>query len=272
MKKGLILGLMLLAMAFVFAVGLVSAADTTITVQTYAKHSAVINVVDPVSYDALRTYEENADDSGKISVVFSSGNREINISVIIRNGDGKIVRNQKFGVYTTGSAISLDLRPDPNAPKPVVVPVVEPEPAPVVNVTNSTTNSTNVTTASVVADEQKSSFSFPKFNMKYIYYTIGVIVIIAIIILLIKFLPKLLVKFRFPSAPSGPVIGKSTAEKYYFNTKTTDSALAEAERKIREAQSEIDRIRSKKQRFTDAEKKFQEAKKELDKVKREDEL
>jgi len=43
--------------------------------------------------------------------------------------------------------------------------------------------------------------------------------------------------------------------------------LADAERKIKEAQMEIDRIRNKKRIVSEAERKFQEAKRELDRVK-----
>jgi hypothetical protein len=188
--------------------------------------------------------------------------------VIIRNNLGKIVRNQKFTGYTTGSPLSFDMKPDPNAPKPApVVPVV-----PVVNIT-PVVNATPV--VPVVNNSAKNSSLFwkiPSINIsnlwkdygKYVYYFIYAVLAIVVIFLLIKFMPKII--SRMPKMPSGPVVGKSTAEGYRYNTKT-EKQLADAERKIREAQAEIDRIRNKKKMVSEAERKFEEAKRELERLK-----
>ena len=254
------IGFAFLALMFViFAVSLVSAVDTQITVYTYVGHSALINVLDPGSGDALQTFQPNATDSGEIVVTFGSGTRTIDVSIIIRDRDGHITRKHTYTGYTTGSPLSFDLKTDPDTPAPTpVVPVVNVTPVvPVVNASAKDTNS--------------SSWKMPSFSVKwdakywtYIYYIIGVIVAIGVIWLLIKFMPKII--SSMPRTPAGPVVGKSTADSYRYNTKT-DKQLADAERKIKEAQMEIDRIRNKKRIVSEAERKFQEAKRELDRVK-----
>jgi len=265
-------GFVFLALLFVIvALQMVSAVETTITVYTFAGHTALINILDPSSGDALQTFQTNATDDGTISVTWSSGTRTVDIVVIIRNSAGKIARNQKFTGYTTGSPLSFDLRPDPNAVVAPIIPVVNVTPvAPVVNLTNATSvdisDVVNTTTNSSSSSWKMPSLSI-KWNAKYtqyVYYLIYAVIAVVVIWLLIKFMPRII--SSIPKTPSGPVTGKSTAENYRYNTKT-DRQLAEAERKIKEAQSEIDRIRNKKRIVSEAERKFQEAKRELERVK-----
>ena len=237
-------GFAFLALMFViFAVSLVSAVDTEITVYTYVGHSALINILDPSSGDALQTFQPNATETGQIVVVFGSGTRTIDVSIIIRDRDGHITRKHTYTGFTTGSPLSFDLKIDPDAPAPApVVPVVNVTPVvPVVNVTpvvvaNASAKATN-----------SSSWKMPSFSVKwdakywtYIYYTLGVIVAIVVMWLLIKFMPKII--SSMPRTPVGPVVGKSTAESYRYNTKT-DKQLADAERKFQEAKRELDRVK-----------------------------
>jgi len=263
-------GFVFLALMFVIvAMQSVSAVETQITIYTYIGHSAMVNILDPSSGDALQSFQTNKTDSGNIVVTYSSGTRTVDIAIIIRNNEGKIARNQKFTGYTTGSPLSFDLRPDPNAVAPTpVVPVVNVTPVvPVVNITNVTSASNlnlSKTNSSSSWKMPSLSFKWDAKYTKYIYYTLGGIVLIVVIFFLVKFMPKII--SSMPRVPAGPVVGKSTAESYRYNTKT-DKQLADAERKIREAQADIDKIRNKKRIVSEAERKFQEAKRELDRVK-----
>lgn len=268
------IGLFAVVLFALVVLPLVSADDTVINVQTFAGHTGVINVLDTTTLDALRTFEANATEAGMMSVTFSSGSRQINISILIRSQEGKIVRKMEYGPYATGSPLSFDLRTDPNAPKPAPVvtpPVVVTPPAPVVqNVTNKT--SVSKITGSATNNSSSFSFKLPSWNAdytKYAYYALYGIVAIVVIWLLIKFAPGIFSKMRGIRAPAGPVIaGKSTADNYRYNTKM-NKELEDAERKIKEAQAEIARIRNRGSRVSEAEKKFEEAKRELERARRE---
>ena len=96
----------------IVAINLASADETRITVKalTQYNYSITLNVLDPATMDALTggSFENSTESNGQVTFVFSSATRTIALGIIARQ-NGKIVFNKKYGNYSTGSTITIDL-------------------------------------------------------------------------------------------------------------------------------------------------------------------
>lgn len=264
---------------------LVLASDTGITVKTYSNHSVTLNVLNTDDGSLYQSFENNTDEAGLMTVTFSGSVNKITFSVIVRNG-GSIVKMKKFGNYSAGSPILLDINAEEPA-APVVVAAnqanqsnqtsanqtIQTITGNVANTNISSNESANITSKSNNITEQKSGETGEKFKVpSWAYYIVlGIIGLVALVFIgkgligtarengwsfskLTSFMPR--------SSPKLLSAGAST------KLNKIDREILSAEKKIMDAQSEIERIKNRKQRVVDAERRFEEAKKELDKIKR----
>lgn len=255
------------ALAFILLMPM-AFADTPITVKSYPDREINLNVLNPDTGDALASFVNMTDSAGEYKVVYTGSGSKIAFSVISRN-NGKIETDKKFGNYSTGNPITLDLLVSQTG-----IPVSSSNSSSIQNSSNSSAqvqqnNTTGSGSTSAVInsnsssdskeDKEKSprkSFSFDfKPILSKIYYAVAVIAVLVLVYFAVKILKQK--GFFSPGAE-----GKSW--KGY--DPRIEKELAEAQRKIREAQEEIERIKNRKSRVIEAQKRFEEAKKELEKL------
>ena len=267
MGKKLLLIVLLLAI-----LPLVSAYETIITAQADSSiYEMTINVLDPSSLNAIKTYINDTDTSGKLTITHSSSYDKLAFSVIQRK-NGKIVQIKKFGNYTASDLIFLDLRTSTSATtNPTNNLTTSSNITTSTNTTSISTTQTNNTTQNQITgntiSNQTGNTSPTSFVSKItrnlvpvLYYIgiglaiiIGIAIVIGVVLYLVKYIKN-----------KKPPIVKDSKQPI----SVSDKELANAERKIKELQVEIDRIKNKKNTLAEAERKFEEAKKELERAKR----
>lgn len=265
---------------------MISAEDTILHIKALPQYnySITVNMLNAGTEDIIGTPIENATDSlGIAHFTFSSASQTIKFSIIARQ-NGRIVINKKYGNYTTGAVLTLDLfESGSNSNTLATSSIVTP---------NQTSNasSNNVTNASasnnqlvIQTNSSKSVFSSLNLDwkkaMKYGGYGLGAIILLAIVIFVTIFILK---KIKTSSSSSISPFGSkefnpkksstfSKKEDFVLNSTRPSSRiekeLEEAQRKIREAQQTIEDIRGRKQKVIEAERKFEEAKRELERLK-----
>ncbi len=275
---------MLIVLFFIalIAIPTTYAASQQINVDTRSNHKILITIyeagmVPPVRITSSSMYKTTGP-AGDFSFTFSTDKKKIDIKLELKNDD--TTHTHTFtDVELSGEPIYINLFPPDNKTIRIGNPVQNITP----NTTteNLTINDTNVTdivivnvtdNASIIIanDTNKTKFAFnfsitgyaTKFyekNSKIFYYIliiIGVIVGILIIIFIIRKIPK---KQHF--SPPPPIYSKR-------ENNSSDKSLAEAEKKLRIAQEEIERIKNRNQALREAERKLEEDRIRLEKLKR----
>lgn len=253
---------------------LVSSIDTPITVKTDSGHvfAITLNVLDPTSGDALQTFTNNTDLFGQASFLFSATNSQAGFSVVERL-DNKIVQTKTFDTYNLGSAIVLDISSSiPSTVNNASVTNLSTNSSSAVNSTNTnvtliSTNSTKLNSTNSSLKPAVSGFAFngsqvSSFFNNIKYYILGLIVLIAILFLAWFFYKRR--KNDFMHIPKSQL--RSKEESRILASK--DRQLENAERKIREAQEEIERIKNRKRQISEAEQRYEESRRELERLRR----
>lgn len=237
-------------------------AETSLTIKTCSGCDITVYVVDPSLLNTIRTLNGTADSSGIFSASFSTGLLRVDLSVISRY-HGTIVNkdNMKFEDYLTSESISIDLTSqeaslntsDSETEAVNNTPVQQEETI----IENTSASEEGVTGAAVSENEGNSLLSrIPKF----VYYIVGGILIALVVVIILMKVP--FSSFSLPRAPASYKV-----RKYPEITSIDEKKLSDAEKKIKEAQEEINRIKNKKHEIDDAEKRFEEAKKNLERLK-----
>jgi len=255
---------------------MISAEDTILHIKALPQYnySITVNMLNAGTEDIIGTPIENATDSlGIAHFTFSSASQTIKFSIIARQ-NGRIVINKKYGNYTTGAVLTLDLfESGSNSNTLATSSIVTP---------NQTSNasSNNVTNASasnnqlvIQTNSSKSVFSSLNLDwkkaMKYGGYGLGGIILLGAVFFVIIFMIRKIRDKSFARENERP----ASSKKEYLNLKSNipssriEKELEEAQRKIREAQQTIEDIRGRKQKVIEAERKFEEAKRELERAK-----
>ena len=258
MVKKLIFGLVVL----ILLVQITSALDTEIKIKTLPDHKVMISTLKPGEvYSLIKSFHENSGASGEVSVVLSSAVDNFDISVWVKQ-DNQVIISEKFeNQYPSGTPVVLELYPEW-----YTKPGGETE-----NVSleeNTTTSSENTAiineTETNIKEESENSeivgfviFGEQGFlSNKTIYYIIGIIALL-IGFLLIRKIKK---KSKFPKEIKIRKLSEVFSEKN--NNNNDNKTIEDAERKIKEAQEEIRRIKND-DKIKEAEKKLLEDQKEL---------
>ncbi len=254
MKKKIYGILFLLA---IFSISFVSAIDTQINVRTWPNHKASILVFKAEGdYTMLNSYHLNSGSTGEVSAVYSGDDSMIKITVKITK-EGQTVLLQKFeNEFATGSPIYLQVIPgrilenykqadeqrkqnitNQTATNQTVQNTTqEAQTAPeTMNSTITNTTEINFSITGAVISE-KSDIKIPSFVW---YILLGLVIAGAIVFGFIKLKPKMTIS---KTQHHGRIALKPISHK---ELKNTTNQLAEAERKIREAQEEINKIKNK---------------------------
>jgi len=275
MKKGfviLLLNVLLLAV--------VSAADTEINVKTLPDHDVSIYVLDASQvYYLLQSYHLATDWKGFQSVVYSGSTPDINVRVVVKK-DNQQVLSEKFGPYKTGSPIYIQAIPgnlskdyrefEKAAAQSTAINSTNITNVSSVNQNNDTiSNSTNITFNENKTSEKNNllgGFSLLKTNekiissLKYVGYGTIAIIVILLIILIVKKYGSSFVRYLGSIRP--PHLKKSIS-----SSSNIEIELRKAEKKLEEAQKQIERIK-REERIKEVKKRLQEDLEELKRLQR----
>jgi hypothetical protein len=237
---------------------MVGATNTTLLVHTMNGYnfSVTLNFIDLNTGNLIQTLQDYTANNGDFTGTYTGGENVADIYIIVRN-DGRIVVNKDFGNYSLLSGI-IELNAFGLSNTTINNSVIS-----LNNSTNSTLNQTNIT-SNVSHVNQTNNFNFSnitqplkKFGL-WIVYLIGAIIVLGLVFFVIK---MILPKFKN--------IGRRQKEdiRVLPNPKL-EKELAQAERKIKEAQETIDNITGRKRKLAEAESRFEQAKRDLDRLKR----
>ena len=269
----------------------VIAYTTEITVSTLANHDVEIKVLNPLSDEnnLLGVFNENSGGSGKVSFNHTSDKSRISLAIMIRK-DGKFVEINNEIIHKTekqnaGTPININLVPNTEQE------TTEENTTQEVNETEET----NITEATIIEETQQggitgeaiseeSSFNITNFNIKEIFsstlfYIFGAIILVLIAVFvvfktgLIKPRPPKNIKTKKYSElkeeidkQRTEIIKKDEAEETETESFSgiSDDEISVAERKLQEAQTEINRLK----KIQEAEKKVREYQAELNKLRK----
>lgn len=232
-------------------------ATTDITLRVGAKNSVTMNIINPNTGDASESHSGNANDDGIIEFISNITSGKLTLYIIARES-GKIVDTARYENVSFGSTLSFDLNDAPVVETPVVpvtqpvteTPVanssVETSPAEEVKTTSSEEKTNNPVSGSAIAENHKIS--------KNMYYVIGVLFVVVVLGFVLS-RTGAVSSFYSSAFGSKPSAGERKS--------VDEEVLANAERKIKEAQAEINRIRNQ-DKIKNFEKKVEEEKKRVE--------
>ncbi len=255
---------------------------TDITIKTRPSREVTLNIINPTTEDLIKSIEGTSDKEGKAYMNFSVEKAIVDLAVIVRF-DGKITSFKKFTGYSTSGPISIDLTTPPiitlnltnssqnnqteNKNETLVQPI-----NPIANQVNNSNNTAEIIESSNLSAINSSVSGFSIFDItnpiksvissKITYYIIGGLFAVAILVFIMKLI---IVKRR-----SGEFGGFKPWPRISGHSDYTikDRQLLEAERKIKQAQEELEAIKQRKRKLVEAEARYEEAKRELEKARK----
>lgn len=273
--------LITLFLIFLFLVPTILAYTTDITVKTKSDHKLLIQQLSPDDNSVIQSFSpyKHTGTLGRVKVSLTTSNSKISLKLDLITTEGTPDINYIYSdIPATGEPVFINFLPG-NFTYTVGIPVViTPNVTNITanNLTNETvineTNQTPPATAEILNETNKTStlksnFSITGFVSKfyennsktffYILIVIGVIVGILIIIFIVRKIPRkpsenFTIRHRSSDTTSSP----------------SNSTLMSAEKKLKEAQQQIESIKKKNESIRDAERKLEEDRIRLDKLKR----
>jgi len=270
-KGSLFFGVSLFSLLLI--VNFVSSLDTIVQVETYPNHKLELNFLKASPLQNLETFRVNSDAQGKAEIKFSTTQNFFDINAFVKSGTEVLV-HYRFNEVTAGENVLLKLYKDNQE----IVKGIEIATNTTLNNTSAnSTNSANTTTQndSVIENDTAPSNAgitglaadtpakdYPSFLSKNLYYILGAIVLIAIIVFVVF-------KIRKKSSWTGPSdvkvrkLSDPHGEKEKMSNYT--KAIEDAERKINEAQAEIRKIKNQ-DRISEMRKRIDKEQQELRKL------
>ena len=248
--------LLVLSTSFVYA-------GTKVTIKTLQYHQVEVIVADGTiqDYSKIGNFKGDADQYGDFTFNVDTNKALINLYVHVKRYDEEI-SNEKFIGEKTGSPIYREVAPEgyelletPKITQNVTI----------TNATlldaNETANTTNLEelTDSKVTGSTVSSF----FTSQTFYYGTGVIIILIIAFFAIRFYRK-----RRSNNGGQEIRVKKLSEVQQEKTDDYKGVIDDAERKIKEAQDELRRLRNEDQKIKAMRRKIAEDENELIKLRR----
>jgi hypothetical protein len=266
---------------FVLMISGVFAINTDIYVKTVSNHDVQISVydTDASSFSMAESFIRKSDIYGDVKVTFSNPTGIDNFGVIVFvKRYGKTILNEKFEEYAVGDDVYVEVLPPGVEPlkTPGLVELNESNESVIsnessddiilnesMNVTSENETESNIKPTVITLDLTGWAVFGSTILSNSIYYIIGGVVVFLIIVF---FLIKKKKKKKVRIDKEGSIINKEIRvrklsdvikEREEENSKVKSDALMEAERKLKEAQSEVLRLKSDDQ-IREAERKLRE--------------
>lgn len=230
----------------------VLAIKTEVTVKTKPNELVSINVFDPISEEKIFNAFERADASGTYATSFSSAVEKVNVEIRSTDDSNVIIGNQQYENYPAGEAINLDFI------TPLTNNSIEENSTIQSNITeNESIRQTNETTINESTNSAPTGFAIKDiFSSRTFYYIIIVLVLVGIVL----FVFRMKKKNNYNDKPAEEIKIRKWSD-FQAESSLKQAEIAEAEKKIREAQAEINRLRN--------EDKIEEIKKRIEQDERE---
>ena len=253
-----------LILSLVLVLPLVSA-SVQINVKTYPNHKVFVSVLDSEQlFSLLESYQAMSDSEGKVSVTFAGAQKEIKLIIkVTENGEKIALENFGNDQFSTSSPIYVLVTPEESSAD------YEDEWSPVTEVANETAENATGASGEASSIEESNSSSGGMITglvssakeivtSKKTYYILGSA--IAAVLLLFLFF-----RVGMPAIKGWKASSSFSSPKpsYAFSNQMIENA----ERKIREAQAEINRFKNQN-RITLAEKKLAQDKEDLEKLRK----
>lgn len=248
---------------FVFLIPFISSADTQVTIKTVPNHNVDISFLRHAQgYSLIESFHKTSGTNGNVSLVFSTSEEKFDVRVWIKK-DNEIIVYKKFEEgYVSGNPLELEVYPEwyleqleienemkaKNAETPS-----ETENLSVLkNVSENQKNATSNKTIVENAEENSSSsegitgfFVSVKegISKKTIYYAGAFVLLIALFA--IGFFTARKIRNYFPSGNYGGVKIRKLSDRIKEEQKANLEIIEAAEKRIKEAQEEIEKIKGK---------------------------
>jgi len=282
--------------AFLFAIillGFVSAIQTSITIKTMGdKKLSVVALKPGEVYSFIDSYHNVTPVDGVAKFTIDTGS-SYNLNVWLKEYNGDVILNQKFEEeYSAGSPLTLEFYPEWMVKQKQLEAEINARGSNII-VTNLTDSNESVSNDSVVSasaaeentsvdnlvdvnvqpsDENSSKMTgfaiFSGNNLTIIYIVVGLIAVLAIVLLIIKLMKRKGNKVYSyyeqgykPEEKKSDIKVRKLSEVMVENKK--GEALLEAERKLKEAQEEIQRVKENSDRETKLKQEIVEKEREL---------
>ena len=238
MKKGVFL-----VLAFIlFLIPLVFATETKIVINTAPNHDIIVSFLDIAGTQVLKKDKYDSGENGNISFSYISESNKIKMSVFV----------QKFGekveLIDSNNPVAFDLELGgtqvfnvyPVGYEPIKAEVVEPIPEVIAEVENDTT---------IIAEEGNSGLTgqvvnspSKKFKLSpIIYYVIAGFFLVGILLFIVT---RSIKKRKSRAKPNDEIKVRKLSEMTSDRETVTNSEIEEAERKIMEAQAQINKLKN----------------------------
>ena len=275
--KTIILLILSIYLFFIISlIPLVSSIDTPIIVKNLgADENFILRIQDHYTNETIERIELSSNKNGEFSYTLSTNNSMQRLNFKLMIIENQKITNTKYleGEYFTGKPITLDYESD-NLGSSAEESLSETDSAST-NQTNSTTNSTGAEVSSKETSDSPKITGKTIVNIKEIFSKIKYYLFAVIGILILAFITFLIIKKRRSSKPYSDIFhtvynnsdGKFKQLPYSPSSKEHDSRIIGAEKKIKELENEIVKIK-KEQLIKSAEKKIEQDRQELEKLKR----
>ncbi len=263
---------LLIAVLVVLLLPIAAALDTKINVRTYTDHKVSIFIYENGQLTLLDSHHADSGESGEVSYTYTSSVENLDVSVKITK-NGERIMLEKFEDITAGEELFLRVEPDnvlrdyrdlEQAAEAETNETGNVTEETVVEETNETGNVTEETVEAINEEEEETDATITGnavsgsdgISLTFIYYIVGFIVLVGVVVLIILGIKK----WRASATPTS----KEKTKQYFSYPKNRE--IEEAEKKIREAQRELNKIKNEG-KIREAEMKLQEDKKNLQRLK-----
>ncbi|MFA4953577.1 MAG: hypothetical protein WC584_05115 [Candidatus Pacearchaeota archaeon] len=227
--------LLVLSTSFVYA-------GTKVTIKTLQYHQVEVIVADGTiaDYSKIGNFKGDADQYGDFTFNVDTSKSLINLYVHVKRYSEEIA-SETFMGEKIGSPINLEVAPE--GYELIETPKVTSNKT-LINETAENETETNQTLLEDELDNFKlTGYSIGDFfKSKTFYYSVGIIVLLVIIFFVVRFLRR-----RSSNREPKEIVVRKLSEIQQGKTDDYKSVIDDAEKKIREAQSELGRLRNEEQ-------------------------
>ena len=247
----------LVLLAFLFITPLISSTETNITIKTIPSHKIYLTVLDSSTEDfsAIDRIFGTSDSYGDSLFIYDSEESSFDLAVLIKNGDDTISYEKFREEFPAGEDVYLEVAPDgfefietPEKEEPEIV-----ENSTLLNST-SETNTTEKSKESGITG--LTLFGEEGILSSKVFYYVAA----ALFLFIVLFTSGFVIAKRIRNRETVP--REIRIRKLSELRKSDEDIIEEAEKKIKEAQEEIGRIKNKG-KMSDKDRKIEEAKKKL---------
>lgn len=259
--------LVALTLVVLFVLPIVASIKTDIIVKTAPNHDVMFSFYDPVQDELINRTKSVSSIDETASTSFENNGGEFDIIIFISKFGEKVL-TEKFSGQETGGELVYELYPDNYIPLSEQIP----EESEVVIEEQNITEEQNLTEEIIISKENEDTpltgLSTVEGNKTFIpsvvYYVIGLVFIMGVVIFLVS---KMVMRRKNSSEPREIKVTKLS--EMNKGPVTLSQEIEEAERKIREAQASINKLKNE-EKIKIAEAKMRKDKEELDALKRGD--